>query len=178
MQFIGITKNKQAGFTLMEVMVTLAIVGVLAAIAIPSYFAWLPKKRLRASTRDLYSDMQKAKLVAIKRNSNVAITFTVASCGALPPSSIPNPAGGYVVFVDDGQGGGTPNDNILNGNEPTLLSRSMLPGVALCSAAFGGTSLASFNSRGLPKNPGSVQLFNTKKKQTITITNAGAIRSQ
>lgn len=164
----------------MEIMVTIAIVGVLAAIAIPNYFAWLPEKRLRSSTRDLYSDLQKAKLAAIKRNSNVAITFIVASCGALPPSSIPNPAGSYVVFVDDGQGGGTPNDNILNGNEPTLINRSMLPGVALCSAAFGGTTppVASFNPRGLPKNAGSVQLYNTKKKQTITITNAGAIRSQ
>jgi len=181
MPSIVIRKNKQAGFTLVEVMVTVAIVGILAAIAIPNYISWLPEKRLRASARDLYSDLQKAKLTAIKRNSNVAVSFTVASCGSpLPPSSIPSPAGSYVVFVDDGQGGGTADNNIRDGAEHIIVTRDMLPGVALCSATFGSTSppAASFRSRGLPKNPGNVSLYNTKNNITVTLTNAGLIRLQ
>ncbi len=180
-------KENQFGFTLIEVMVTVAIIGIIAAIVIPNYISRLPEKRLRASARNLYSDLQKAKLAAIKRNCNVAVVFTVASCGnPLPPSAIPDPSGSYVVFVDNGQcdsnnaNCGTSNNNVQDGAEPTIAGKGMLPGVALCNAAFGGTAppVASFKSQGLPMNPGSIILCNTKKQFTITITNAGVIRTQ
>jgi len=158
-------KNDRAGFTLVEVLTVIAIVGVLSAIAIPSYISLLPNMRLKASARDLYSNMQKAKMAAIKRNKSVAITF---NCAALT----------YTVFADDGSGGGTVNDNVQNGSEPTLVSGDMSSGVTGCSAAFGGTTppIASFTPQGLPRNPGSVTLSNLSRTYIVTVTNAGAIR--
>ena len=176
-----IFKNDKNGFSLVELMVVIAIAGTLSAIAIPSYFSWLSNARLKASARDIYANIQKAKLEAIKRNKNVVMSFTIAapSCGTLPPSSLPAVVGSYVVFVDDGSGtGGLAKDSIQNGTERTLNNGIMSPGVALCTAAFGTTSVISFKPEGLPMNPGSLDISSTKRNQTITVTNAGAVRLQ
>lgn len=68
----------QAGFSLTEVMIVLGILSILAAIAIPSFMNWLPRYRLKAGARDLYSNLQKARIGAIKSNKQWAIVFDAA----------------------------------------------------------------------------------------------------
>ena len=47
-------KNKQLGFTLIELMITVAIVGILSSIAVPSYMTYVTKsKRTEAKTEIL-----------------------------------------------------------------------------------------------------------------------------
>ena len=70
---------QQQGFTLAEVIMVLAIIGILAAIAIPNFLSWLPNMRLKAAARDLYSSMQKARAEAIKTNRSHAIVFDTAN---------------------------------------------------------------------------------------------------
>jgi len=66
---------KTKGFSLIELLILIAILGVLATIAIPGFSVWLPDYRLRSAARDLQSNMQLAKIGAIKANSNWAIVF-------------------------------------------------------------------------------------------------------
>ena len=67
--------RKNSGFTLMELMVGLAIIGVMTAIAVPNYLEWLPDNRLKDVARGIYGDMQLAKLNAIKEHKDWAIVF-------------------------------------------------------------------------------------------------------
>lgn len=80
-----------SGFTLIELMFVIIIIAILASISIPTFYRWLPKYKLRAATRDLYSNFQLAKLTAIKRNTNSTITFDQPINGITYD---------YVVYVD------------------------------------------------------------------------------
>ena len=66
---------KKHGFTLIELLTALIILGILAAIAIPGFSRWLPNYRLKMAARDLYSNMQLAKMAAVRNNRNWAIVF-------------------------------------------------------------------------------------------------------
>ena len=83
-------KNSK-GFTLIEVLIVIAIIGVLSAIAIPSISSWLPNYRLKSAARDLYGAAMKAKGEAVKRNVNCAITFN-QQIGGISQA--------YIVYVD------------------------------------------------------------------------------
>ena len=65
----------EAGFSFAELMVVIAIIGILSATALPSLLGNLPEKRLKNAARNLYSDMQRARLQAVKENNQVKVTF-------------------------------------------------------------------------------------------------------
>jgi prepilin-type N-terminal cleavage/methylation domain-containing protein len=69
------TTKKATGYTLMEVMAVVCLIGILAAIAIPGFSAWVPDYRLKKAARDLYSNLQRAKMGAIRNNSEWRVYF-------------------------------------------------------------------------------------------------------
>ena len=68
-------REKESGFSLIELLVIIVIIAVLAAIAIPAFSGWLPNYRLRQAARDVYSNLQRAKVNAIKSNSEWRVYF-------------------------------------------------------------------------------------------------------
>lgn len=67
------------GFTTPELLVTLAIAGILMGIAVPSFISWLPTKQLSDATRQVATDLQLARTKAISKNTAITVTFTVAN---------------------------------------------------------------------------------------------------
>jgi len=63
---------KQKGFTLIEAIITLAIVTILAAMATPGFFNLLNKRRISASANTIYSTLQEARSLAITEGTNVS----------------------------------------------------------------------------------------------------------
>jgi type IV fimbrial biogenesis protein FimT len=62
------------GFTTTELMIVLAILGILTAMAAPSMATLMRTQRLRTASFDLMAGLQLARSEAIKRNSAVTIT--------------------------------------------------------------------------------------------------------
>jgi type IV fimbrial biogenesis protein FimT len=67
--------RKQSGFTTIELLVVVVILGVLMAIGIPNYLQYVPRARLKRAARDLYSELQLAKMAAIKVNDTCTVTY-------------------------------------------------------------------------------------------------------
>ncbi|UCD71554.1 MAG: GspH/FimT family pseudopilin [Syntrophobacterales bacterium] len=65
------------GLTIIELVVVMCILGIMVLIAIPNIGRWLPRYRLRSAARDLASNMQLARLGAIKDNREWALLFDV-----------------------------------------------------------------------------------------------------
>ena len=69
------TKNKSSGFTLIELLVVIALIVALALFAIPTFSAWLPEYRLKQAARELYSNLQRAKMGAVRANEPWGVWF-------------------------------------------------------------------------------------------------------
>ena len=67
--------NKQSGFTLIELIVIIAIVAVFAAIAVPNFLSYMPKHRLNGAARQVMGDLMAARMKAVKLNHRVKVFF-------------------------------------------------------------------------------------------------------
>ena len=124
------------GFSVVELMVAIAVVAILAGLATPALVTWKQNHQLNGAAANLAADLEQAKMRAIRENSFVAVVFT---------------AGGYTIFVDNGAGGGDPGDWVRSGDESLVQQRNLPPGVQL---RMDDLTLANgrvrFNGRGFP----------------------------
>lgn len=67
------TKNAQAGFTLVELMMTLVIAGIIATQAVPSFGKMIARNRLVTQTNDLVADIHLARSEAVTRGARVIL---------------------------------------------------------------------------------------------------------
>jgi type IV fimbrial biogenesis protein FimT len=129
-----LARKRESGFTLIELAVTMVILFILAGFAIPVFSSWLPGHRLKSAARDVFSNLQLAKLEAIKQNQDCDVDF---SAGQYTMPCLNNKT---VVLGDYGNGVTYQGP----GGEPSVAT-------------------ITFNSRGLcPINDGYVYLSNAK----------------
>ena len=75
-------KQKDNGFTLLEAMIVVAILGIIAAFAVPAYQQVIERNRIKEATESLRADMQFARTQALKLSSDVVVSRTTGNNGA------------------------------------------------------------------------------------------------
>src|SRR5439155_11691838 len=61
-------RRSQRGFTLIEIMISLTVLGILLMVALPSFGTWLQNQQLRAASEATLNGLQVARAAAIRRN--------------------------------------------------------------------------------------------------------------
>jgi prepilin-type N-terminal cleavage/methylation domain-containing protein len=74
--------QKHHGFTLIEVMIVLVIFGLLAAIAMPGFQAWVRSAKLRSFAESFQTAVQTARAESINRNAYIELVLTNSAVGA------------------------------------------------------------------------------------------------
>ncbi len=65
----------ESGFTLVELIIVMAIFGILTAIAIPNFISIMPKYRLNGAARQVMGDLMAARMKAVSLNKKVKVFF-------------------------------------------------------------------------------------------------------
>jgi len=102
---------RRAGFTVIELMITVAIIAVLAVIAAPNLRDLILNARMTSIANNLMTDLAAARSEAVKRGSSTAIcpTTKAAECSTAPYTNCActNSAWnlGWVIFQDSNRDG-------------------------------------------------------------------------
>lgn len=147
---MSIRSGSQRGFSLVELMVVVAILGILAGLAAPSFASFIRSNRLTAAANDLLGAVALARSEALKRGQRIVL------CTSSNASTCDNSASwgdGWIVFSDGD------NDSVRTvASEPLLRVGQSNVGVTSSVAGATVANYISFTSRGAARTTaGAVQ---------------------
>jgi type IV fimbrial biogenesis protein FimT len=134
--------GRQRGFTLMELIVTMAVAAILIAIAAPSFASIFNANRLSGTANELLATMQSARIEAIRRNARTVVcrSDNGSSCNTANGNW-----GGWISFVDvDSSGSFNAGDVLLRTN---IVSAPVQ--VTASTAVSGASSQVVFRADGM-----------------------------
>lgn len=164
------------GFTLIELMVTVAVLGILAALAAPSFADLIRNNRVASIASELGSAVNFARSEAIRRGVTVTACKS-ANPGASPPSCTTSGTWdqGWLIFADKGTTGlfESSTDTLLRTGQPSA------QGVAISGVADSGSSSMAnyfnYNPRGIPSTHGSLNVCLDQILRSVNIGATGRI---
>ncbi len=145
--------DRTAGFTLMEMILVLAVLSIMVTVAIPGFMSLLPGMRLNGATRQVAGDLMAARMKAVKLNQRTKVYFDNSS---------------QYRICDDADNDGTVADG--EGDVVVRSIRSNYHDVVFTSATD-----PVFSPKGTATNR-TIALQNSSGSKSITISIAGRVK--
>lgn len=148
------------GFTLVELMVVVAIIAILSLLGIPAFNDWIGNARTRTVSEALQNDLRRAQAEAVRTNRRVALVLTNSSPVDSSTVSTPvSPARNWVIYALPLTGGAeaTPfvSAHIQDANSTVTVSSTV---TAVCFNSVGrlvaGNTIPQSGGTNCP-NPGN-----------------------
>jgi len=157
------------GFTVLELLVTLAIAAVLLVTGVPSFqhFTW--RQHMRAAVGDLQNDLLAARSEAVYRNASVVACPGDPSVGCADSSDW---SGGWIVFVDL-------DEDRQHQPDETLLRRGQVFEPVAIASSTNRTRIRFFPDGSAPGSNGTIAFCGRggpALARKLVISNIGRIR--
>ena len=151
---------KARGFTLIEILFVLSLIGIMLAIAVPSFSSFISNYRATSAVNELMQGVTLTRGEALKRGRRVMMVPNYSNT-----VTAPGPGGswvnGWTVFVD------VNGDKSYNSGDTLIYRHDALPTSVVITAAgastlaFSGTNYVSFDGTGYPRTaPPVVNVLN------------------
>ncbi|MEP7246484.1 MAG: GspH/FimT family pseudopilin [Gammaproteobacteria bacterium] len=168
--------QRETGFTLVEMMTVLAIVGTLLAIGVPSYNSITTSARMTSEVNGLLGDMQYARSEALRNGEAVSVCVSKDGTSCTGESDWRN---GWIVFLNFNA------DDTVDGGDTLLRVQNPLPAKDSVTATD-DLGIVTFNrsgfALGLPAGGTLVTLHEPESRPSytrcLTITMAGLLKTQ
>jgi type IV fimbrial biogenesis protein FimT len=151
------------GFTLIELMVTVAVAAILVSIAAPSFQTFFNRNRIATVTNDYITAINYARSEAIKGGAITTLCMSSSGSACTGNSGWSN---GWIIWVDRN------GDGVMNTGVVSELTRAHGP-INAGNVAIGGTKTSfSFNGQGALTTTTGGDTFNICTPSDLTLSNS------
>ena len=149
------------GFTIIEMLVTLSIAGLLLTAAIPSFTSYVGEAKIIGAAEKIKVDLEWARTQALRTNKNIIMKFQSDGANWC-----------YGFDDTDNDCDCTTNNCTVNNNVNTH-SNQQYSGTTLNIALSGGSSILTLTNRGFSDVKGQLTISESSDSATITINDLG-----
>jgi len=173
---------RQSGLTLVELMVTLAVLAILLSIAVPSFQSTIAASQLTSATNDLVASLSQARMEALRQGKRITVCMSGNGTQCATSSTWMQ---GWISFTDTTRSGTTANVD----NGETILGTNDARPAGISIAGSGNTAqYVSFGPDGRSWTMGSAaqtgtirvcstssHLSDDKRARDLVLTASGKI---
>jgi Tfp pilus assembly protein FimT len=124
----------------MELMTVVVIIGIIAAMAVPSFLGYLPKLRVKSASRDIVSQLRLARSKAVAERRPYGVAFNLSNDAVYTFADTDDPAAQSYSLADS-----------------IVRADTLNPDLSLSSCTYADNCVV-FNSTGAASTSGDLQL--------------------
>ena len=128
------------GFTLMEMMIVVVVIGIVAGLAVPSFLSYMPKLRVKAAAREIVSELRLARSKAVSERRPFGVAFNVGD-------------NTLISFADTDD----PPSQVYSVSDSLLRADTLDGDISLNSCTYANNCVV-FNSTGAASTSGDLQI--------------------